>query len=69
MPASPLTSSSSTGFVAEVLSLVETDLDGRIAATILLDLEDLDAAIEELDEPTSPAKPPPTHTRGRLSDE
>ena len=37
------------GFVAEVLSLVETDLDGRIAATILLDLEDFDAAIAELD--------------------
>ena len=37
------------GFLADVLGLVETDLDGRIAATILLDLEDIDAAFEELD--------------------
>ena len=37
------------GFFAEVLTLVETDLDGRIAATIALDLEDIEAALEELD--------------------
>ena len=37
------------GFLAEVLTLVETDLDGRIAAIIALDLEDIEAAIEELD--------------------
>ena len=37
------------GFVAEVLSLVETDLDGRIATVILLDVDDFDAAIAELD--------------------
>ena len=37
------------GFLAEVLGIVETDLDGRIAATIVLDLEDIEAALEELD--------------------
>ena len=37
------------GFLAEVLTLVETDLDGRIAVTIALDLEDIEAALEELD--------------------
>ncbi len=37
------------GFLAEALLLVETDLDGRIAATIVLDLEDFDAAIAELE--------------------
>ena len=37
------------GFVAEVLGVVETNLDGHIAAVILLDLEDFDAAIAELD--------------------
>jgi DNA-binding SARP family transcriptional activator len=37
------------GFVGEALILVETGLDGRIAATVMLDLEDIDAAFEELD--------------------
>ena len=37
------------GFFAEALLLVETDLDGGVAATIMLDLEDFDAAFEELD--------------------
>ena len=37
------------GFIAEVLSLVETDLDGHIAAVILLDLKDIETAFEELD--------------------
>ncbi|MGO9155528.1 AAA family ATPase, partial [Mycobacterium sp.] len=37
------------GFLAEALVLVEIDLDGRIAATIIFDLEDFDAAIAELD--------------------
>ena len=37
------------GFLADVLGLVETDLDGRIAGVILLDLEDIEAALEELD--------------------
>jgi len=32
------------GFVAEVLGLIETDLDGRMAASILLDLEDIERA-------------------------
>jgi hypothetical protein len=37
------------GFLAEVLGIVETDLDGRIAAAIVLDFEDFEAAIAELD--------------------
>jgi class 3 adenylate cyclase len=37
------------GFLADVLFVVETDLDGRIAATIMLDIEDIEAAFEELD--------------------
>ncbi|MDT5117464.1 MAG: hypothetical protein QOE30_3203, partial [Mycobacterium sp.] len=37
------------GFLAEVLGIVETDLDGRIAAAIVFDLEDIDIAIAELD--------------------
>ena len=37
------------GFLAELLGLVETNLDGRIAAVILLDIEDIEAALEELD--------------------
>ena len=37
------------GFLADMLGLVETDLDGRLAAVTLLDLEDFDAAIAELD--------------------
>ena len=37
------------GFLAEALLLVETDLDGRVAATIMLDLDDFEAAFEELD--------------------
>jgi class 3 adenylate cyclase len=37
------------GFLADVLFVVETDIDGRIAATIMLDIEDFDAAISELD--------------------
>ncbi|MGA9491909.1 MAG: hypothetical protein WBV80_16900, partial [Mycobacterium sp.] len=37
------------GFLAEALTLVETDLDGRIAAVIAFDLEDIEAAFEELD--------------------
>ena len=37
------------GFLAEALLLVETDSDGRAAATIMFDLEAFDAALEELD--------------------
>ncbi len=37
------------GFLADVLGLVETDLDGHLAAVTLLDLEDIDTAIAELD--------------------
>ena len=36
-------------FIAEFLGVVETDLEGRIAAVIELDLEDEDAAFAELD--------------------
>ena len=38
-----------TRSIAELLGLIETDLQGRIAAVIELDLDDFDAAIEELD--------------------
>ncbi len=37
------------GFVADLLGVVETNLDGLITAVIMLDLEDFDAALEELD--------------------
>ena len=37
------------GFVGELLVVIETDLDGRMAATILFDLEDFEAAIVELE--------------------
>jgi class 3 adenylate cyclase len=37
------------GFVTEVLGLIQTNLDGRIAAVIVLDPEDFAAAFEELD--------------------
>ncbi len=37
------------GFLADVLGVVETNLNGHIAAVTLLDLEDLDAAIAEID--------------------
>ena len=37
------------GFLADVLGLVETDLEGRVAAVIELDLDDIEAALEELD--------------------
>ena len=40
---------SSKGSSLTLLGLVETDLDGHIAAVILLDLEDFDAALAELD--------------------
>ena len=59
--------STQQGFLAEVLGLIETDLDGRMAGIILLDPEDIDAALEELDARTSPAKRPATRTRGPLS--
>src|SRR6202012_880306 len=36
-------------FSADLLGVVETDLDGRIAAVIGFDFEDFDAAIAELD--------------------
>ena len=36
-------------FLAEVLGLVETDADERIAAVIVFDLDDIDAAFAELD--------------------
>jgi hypothetical protein len=37
------------GFLAEILGIIETDFNGRIAAAIVLDLEDIEAAFEELD--------------------
>ena len=36
-------------FDAEMLSIVEIDADKRIAARVLFDLDDIDAAFEELD--------------------
>jgi hypothetical protein len=39
----------SAAFQTEVLNVVEIDADGRIAAVVGLDLDDLDAAFEELD--------------------
>ncbi|HTC69116.1 MAG TPA: hypothetical protein VK662_06065, partial [Acidothermaceae bacterium] len=36
-------------FIAEFLGVVETNLDGRVAAVVELDLEDIDAAFAELD--------------------
>ena len=47
VPASPLTSSE--GFLTELLGHRRDEPDGRIAAVILLDLEDIEAAIAELD--------------------
>ena len=37
------------GFLAELLGVVETNLDGLVAAVITLDAEDVDAAFAELD--------------------
>jgi class 3 adenylate cyclase len=36
-------------FLTEVLGVVETDADDRIAATVAFDADDIDAALEELD--------------------
>jgi hypothetical protein len=36
-------------FVTEILGIVETDADNRIAATVVFDPDDIDAAFEELD--------------------
>ena len=36
-------------FIAELLGVIETDLDGRIATVVMYDLEDIEAAFEELD--------------------
>ena len=53
------------GFFADMLALVETNLDGHIAAAILLDLEDIEAAIAELDARYLAGERPPTRRLGR----
>ena len=52
-----------------MLGIVEIDADDRIVARVSFDPDDIDAAFEELDARTSPAKRPPTRTRGRSSRE
>ena len=55
-------------FRTDVLDIVEIDGDERIVALVTLDPDDFDAAVVELDAlGTSPAKRPPTRTRGRPS--
>ena len=49
-----------------MLGVVEIDLDGRIAAIVLLDLEDFAPPSRSSTPDTSPAKRPPIRTRGRL---
>ena len=54
-------------FVTEVLGIAENDTDNRIRAHIVFDVDDIDAAFEELDPATSPAKRAPTPIPGRFS--
>ena len=54
-------------FHIDVLDIVEIDADERFVALVTFDLDDIDAAFAELDARTSPAKRPPTRTRGRSS--
>jgi ketosteroid isomerase-like protein len=56
-------------FHTDVLGVVEIDTNQRIAACVMFDLDDIDAAFEELDARYVPAKRPPTRTRGRSSRE
>ena len=55
-------------FHAEALGIVEIDADERIAAIVAFDLDDIDAAFEELDARYLAGEAaPPTRTRGRSS--
>ena len=54
-------------FHTDALGIVEINADDRIAARVVFDPDDIDAAFEELDARISPAKRPPTRTRGRSS--
>ena len=45
----PRTATNGRRFRAEMLSVVEIDADNRIAAHVMFDLDDIDAAFEELD--------------------
>ena len=54
-------------FRTDVLNIAEINAEDEIAALITFDSNDFDGAFEELDARTSPAKRPPTHTRGLSS--
>ena len=54
-------------FDTDALDIVEIDADERIVAVVVFDLDDFDAAIANSMPDTSPAKRPPTRTRGRSS--
>ena len=54
-------------FHIEALAVVEIDADERIAAVVLFDLDDIDAAFEELDARYLAGEAAPTRTRGRSS--
>ena len=50
-----------------MLGIVEIDADNRIAATVVFDPDDIDAAFEELDARYLAGEAAPTRTHGRLS--
>ena len=54
-------------FHTDVLGIVEINADNRIVACVMFDVDDINAAFEELDARTSPAKRPPTRDLGRSS--
>ena len=54
-------------FRTEVLCVAEIDADERIVASVSFDLDDVDAAFEELDARYLAGEAAPTHTRGRSS--
>ena len=54
-------------FHTEVLDVVEIDADERIAALVVFDLDDIDAAFAELDARYLAGEARPTRTRGRSS--
>ena len=49
VPATRAAISGPDAFLTEVLGIVEIDADNRIAAAVVFDLDDIDAAFEELD--------------------
>ena len=49
------------------LGIIEIDADDRLVAAVLFDVDDIDAALQNSTRGTSPAKRPPTRTRGRSS--